>query len=81
MVVKSSQVSLESIVYLCDNLSLVTKKYREVAVYLPMEETRLEKPIDTIEDLYHLLKDESCFPFFLDFLRTHYSSSHFNLLF
>lgn len=80
MVVKSSQVSLESIVYLCDNLSLVTKKYREVAVYLPMEETRLEKPIDTIQDLYHLLKDESCFPFFLDFLRTHYSSSHFNLI-
>lgn len=80
MVVKSPHVSLESIVNLCDNLSLVTRKYREVAVYLPVEETSLLKPIETIKDLYYLLKDESCFPFFLNHLRTHYSSSKFNLI-
>ena len=80
MIAKSPQVSVESIVYLSNNLSLVTKKYCEVAAYLPVEETTLGKPIETIQDLYQLLKYEACFPFFLNFLRTHHSPSKFNLI-
>ena len=80
MVVKSPHVSVKSIVNLSDNLSLVTKKYCEVAAYLPVEETTLGKPIETIQDLYQLLKYEACFPFFLNFLRTHHSPSKFNLI-
>lgn len=80
MVVKSPNMSIESISYLCDTLSLVKKNYYEKAVYLPVEETRLEKPIETMQDLFYLLNDESCFPFLLNFLRSHYFSCGINLI-
>lgn len=66
---KSSQISMESVVNIIDNLSLNLKKVREKSVYLPIQNTKLTKPIETVKELQVFLENESCYPFFLRHLK------------
>lgn len=80
LIVKSSTISEVSVDSLARNLLLTLNKHKSKAFYLPVNKNTIEKPINTIDDLHNLLKNEDSFRSFIDFMRANHLSTELNLI-